>query len=103
MVFTVPAGQLSGKYVKKSLIIGTIVFLLGSIGACLSFSTVPFMIFRVVQGIGLALVNVSGTAMVVQAVSPKNRGKALGLTVTGVYLATSFSPVISGSLTYYFS
>ena len=103
-VFTVPAGQISGKYgVKKSLIIGTIVFLLGSICACLSFSTVPFMIFGVVQGIGLALVNVSGTAMVVQAVSPKNRGKALGLTVTGVYLATSFSPVISGSLTYYFS
>ena len=37
-------------------------------------------------------------AMVVQAVKPQNRGKALGFTVTGVYLATSLSPVICGFL-----
>ena len=37
-------------------------------------------------------------AMVVHAVAPKNRGKALGFTVTGVYLATSLSPVICGFL-----
>ena len=36
--------------------------------------------------------------MVVQAVKPQNRGKALGFTVTGVYLATSLSPVICGFL-----
>lgn len=102
-VFTVPAGQISGKYgVKKSLIIGTIIYLLGSLGACLSFETVSFMIFRIIQGIGLAFVNVSGTAMVVQAVKPQNRGKALGFTVTGVYLATSLSPVVCGVLTHNF-
>ena len=37
-------------------------------------------------------------AMVVQAVKPQNRGKALGFTVTGVYLATSLSPVLCGFL-----
>lgn len=37
-VFTLPAGQISGKYgVKKSLIIGVSIFLMASIGACLSF------------------------------------------------------------------
>ena len=39
-------------------------------------------------------------AMVVSAVKPQNRGKALGFTVTGVYLATSLSPVICGFLVY---
>lgn len=102
-VFTLPAGQISGKYgVKKSLIIGVSIFLVASIGACLSFSTVPFLIFRVFQGIGIAFSNVSAIAMVVQAVKPKNRGKALGFTVTGIYLAGSLSPVFCGFLVYNF-
>ena len=98
-VFTVPAGQISGKFgVKKSLLAGIIVYLIGSIGAVLSFSTESFLIFRIVQGAGVAFLNVSAMAMVVQAVKPQNRGKALGFTVTGVYLATSLSPVICGFL-----
>ncbi|WP_458456654.1 MFS transporter [Methanobrevibacter sp.] len=98
-VFTVPAGQISGKFgVKKSLLAGIIVYLLGSIGACLAFSTESFLIFRIIQGAGVAFLNVSAMAMVVQAVKPQNRGKALGFTVTGVYLATSLSPVICGFL-----
>lgn len=100
-VFTVPAGQISGKFgVKKSLLVGVVIFLIGSVGAALSFSTESFMLFRIVQGASVALVNVSGMAMVVSAVKPQNRGKALGFTVTGIYLATSLSPVICGSLVY---
>ena len=98
-MFTVPAGQISGKFgVKKSLLAGIIVYLIGSIGAVLSFSTESFLVFRIVQGAGVAFLNVSAMAMVVQAVKPQNRGKALGFTVTGVYLATSLSPVICGFL-----
>ena len=100
-VFTVPAGQIAGKFgVKKSLLIGVIVFLIGSVGAALSFSTESFMLFRIVQGASVAFVNVAGMAKVVSAVKPQNRGKALGFTVTGVYLATSLSPVICGFLVY---
>ena len=100
-VFTLPAGQISGKYgVKKSLIAGIIIFIIASLGASLSFSTETFMIFRVMQGIGIAFLNVSAMAMVVQAVNPKNRGKALGFTVTGIYLAGSLSPVLCGFLVY---
>ncbi|WP_298501160.1 MFS transporter [uncultured Methanobrevibacter sp.] len=100
-VFTLPAGQISGKYgVKKSLIAGVIIFIIASIGASLSFSTETFLIFRVMQGIGIAFLNVSAMAMVVQAVKPQNRGKALGFTVTGIYLAGSLSPVLCGFLVY---
>ena len=100
-IFTLPAGQLSGKFgVKKSLVIGVLIFLVGSIGACLSFSAESFLFFRVIQGIGGAFSNVASMAMVVQAINPKNRGKALGFTVTGVYLAGSLSPVICGFLVY---
>ena len=100
-VFTLPAGQISGKFgVKKSLIAGVIVFIIASVGCCISFSTESFLIFRVMQGIGIAFLNVSAMAMVVKAVKPQNRGKALGFTVTGIYLAGSLSPVLCGFLVY---
>ena len=100
-VFTLPAGQISGKFgVKKSLVAGVVIFIIASIGACLSFSTESFLFFRVMQGIGGAFSNVASMAMVVQAIKPQNRGKALGFTVTGVYLAGSLSPVICGFLVY---
>ena len=68
----------------------------------MSFSTESFLIFRVFQGIGIAFSNVSAMAMVVQAVKPQNRGKALGFTATGVYLAGSLSPVFCGFLVHNF-
>lgn len=102
-VFTLPAGQISGKFgVKKSLIAGVLVFLFASIGAGLSFSAESFLFFRVIQGIGGAFLNVAAMAMVVQAIRPEKRGQALGFTVTGVYLAGSLSPVICGFLVYNF-
>ena len=100
-VFTLPAGQISGKYgAKKSLIAGVLIFIIASVGGCLSFSTESFLLFRIMQGIGIAFLNVSAMAMVVQAVKPQNRGKALGFTVTGIYLAGSLSPVLCGFLVY---
>lgn len=52
-LFTVPAGQISGKFgVKKSLLAGVLVFLAGSLGACVAFSIESFLVFRIIQGVG---------------------------------------------------
>ena len=64
-LFTVPAGQISGKFgVKKSLLGGVLVYLFASIGCVLSFSTESFIFFRALQGAGVAFLNVSAMAMV---------------------------------------
>jgi MFS family permease len=39
-------------------------------------------------------------AMVVSAFAPEERGKALGITITGVYIALSLAPVLGGILNY---
>lgn len=50
-VFTLPAGQISRKYgVKKSLIIGVLIFIFASVGACLSFTTSPSLISPISRG-----------------------------------------------------
>ena len=102
-VFTIPAGQISAKYgLKRSMIFGSVLFIISSFVAIFSVSSEMFLICRVFQGIGVAFLNVASMAMVVSAFKPQDRGKALGLSVTGVYLATSLSPVIGGFLNFQF-
>lgn len=102
-IFTIPSGQLSGKFgLKKSMMFGSSVYVLSSIVAIFSINSKIFLICRLVQGIGVSFLNVASMAMVVSAFSPQERGKAIGINVTGVYLATSTSPVIGGFLNFHF-
>lgn len=102
-MLTVPAGQIAGKYgFKRTLSIANSLFLIGLIGSVMAFSTETFLASRIVQAIGIAFVNVCEIAIITLAISKESRGKALGIIVTGVYLGTSASPVISGFLIQYF-
>ncbi len=96
-IFTVPVGQISGKYgLKKSMVVATLFIYYWCSCSYFSISSVIFFISRIIQGIGGAFLSVASMALVVSAFKPQERGKAIGITVTGVYLATSLSPVIGG-------
>lgn len=98
-MFTVPFGQICGKYgFKKAWVIAQIIKIIGLIICCLSLSTEMFFTSRVLQGIGIAIGNVCEMAIVVLAIDNAKRGRALGIIVTGVYLGTSLSPVACGFL-----
>ena len=100
-VLSVPAGQISGKYgLKKVTIISVILFIIISIVNVLVTSSEQFLACRLVLGISLAFFNVTSMAMVVTVFDPEERGKALGVTITGVYIALSLSPVLGGVLNY---
>ena len=102
-IISVPAGQIAGKYgLKKITIISITLFLITSIINIFAISSEMFLICRLILGITNAFINVTSMAMVVSAFKPQNRGKALGINITGVYLGLSFSPVISGILNYQF-
>ncbi|MDO5859332.1 MFS transporter [Methanobrevibacter sp.] len=100
-VLSVPAGQISGKYgLKKVTIISVVLFIIISIFNILVTSSEQFLLCRLVLGISLAFFNVTSMAMVVTVFDPEERGKALGVTITGVYIALSLSPVLGGVLNY---
>ena len=63
-------------------------------------SSNQFLICRFILGISLAFINVTSMAIVVSAFVPQERGKALGINITGVYLGLSLSPVLGGILNY---
>lgn len=102
-IVSVPFGKLAGKFgLKKSLIWGTFIFLIGAIGAAMAFSSESLLFFRVLQGIGAALLNITTLALIVKILPPKDRGKGIGLTVSGVYIGLSLSPILGGILNYNF-
>lgn len=100
-VLSVPAGQISGKYgLKKVTIVSVVLFIVISIVNVLVTSSEQFLLCRLILGISLAFFNVTSMAMVVTVFDPQERGKALGVTITGVYIALSMSPVLGGVLNY---
>ncbi len=100
-VLSVPAGQISGKYgLKKVTILSVILFIIISIVNVLVTSSEQFLLCRVVLGISLSFINVTSMAMIVSAFAPEERGKALGINITGVYVGLSLSPVLGGILNY---
>lgn len=100
-VLSVPAGQISGKYgLKRVTILSIVLFIIISIVNVLVSSTELFLTCRLILGIALAFINVTSMAMIVSAFKPEERGAALGINITGVYVGLSLSPVLGGILNY---
>ncbi|MCF0226840.1 MAG: MFS transporter, partial [Methanobrevibacter sp.] len=96
---TIPAGFVSGKFgVRKMMCFGIAVYVISSIVAIFSISQEMFIACRLFQGLGCAFLDVGSIALVTCAFEPEVRGKALGLTVVGAYLATSLAAPLGGFL-----
>ena len=102
-MLSIPAGQISGKYgLKKVTIIASALFIIISIANVLVATSDQFLVCRLVLGLVLAFINVTSMAMVVSAFDPQERGKALGMNITGVYVGLSLSPFLGGFLNFQF-
>lgn len=99
-VFLMPFGRIADIFGRKKVLnYGLIIFTIASLFCAFSF-TIHWLIFwRVVQGLGGALI--FGTAMaIITSVFPKEkRGKALGIAVASVYTGLTLGPFIGGYLT----
>lgn len=54
---------------------------------------------RFIEGISAALINSTGSAILVSSFLPQHRGRVLGTSVSGVYLGLAFGPFFGGFLT----
>ncbi|WP_157370392.1 MFS transporter [Vulgatibacter incomptus] len=75
---------------------GLLVFGIAS-GACaLSGSVIPLVIARVVQGVGGAMMNAAGPAILTAAYPPAQRGRVLGLVGLAVSAGLAAGPAVGG-------
>jgi MFS family permease len=101
-VFLVPLGKLADiKGRKQIFFIGNMIIGASSILCALSPSAALLISLRAIQGIGSAMVFGTGIAIITSVYPPKERGKAIGITVTSVYIGLSLAPFLGGILTQY--
>ena len=101
-VLLIPAGKLSDIYGRaKFFKTGVIVFSIGTLLCALSVSGTTFLIFRLLQGVGSAMMFTTSTAILVSAFPANDRGKVIGINTTAVYTGLSTGPFLGGIMTYY--
>lgn len=100
MVLMLPAARVAdivGR--KKVYLIGILLFSLTSLMVIWIETIEWLLISRVLQGLGSAMIFGTGMAIITSVFASKDRGMALGLTSTSVYLGLTCGPMIGGWLT----
>ena len=98
-VFLLPAGRIAdiiGR--KKVYVIGLIIFALTSVMAGSATFLGMLIAAKALQGVGSAMIQANGMAMIVSVFPSEERGKALGLHLGVVGTGAILGPVISGVL-----
>lgn len=101
-VFLVPLGKLADiRGRKRVFFLGNVILTITSVLCALSSSGAMLIALRGLQGIGSAMVFGTGIAIITSVYPPNERGKAIGITVTAVYVGLSLAPFLGGILTQY--
>lgn len=96
----VPIGRLADLYGRKIFFIaGSLIFAGSSFLSIWSGTETIFILLRVVQGIGGAMIFSTGTAMLISAYPPNVRGRMLGINIAAVYIGLTCGPFLGGLLT----
>ncbi|MFW9894948.1 MAG: MFS transporter [Candidatus Thorarchaeota archaeon] len=99
-MFQIPFGKVGDLYGRKKLFLsGVIIFTISSIILALINTSIAFIIFRFIQGLGAALIYATSNAILTASYPPNQRGKVIGISVTGVYIGLTLSPLLGGIMT----
>jgi EmrB/QacA subfamily drug resistance transporter len=103
-VCLVPFGRLADLYGRKKVFgFGIVAFTLSSLLCAVASSAFQLLLFRILQGIGSAMIFATSIAILSSVFPPQERGKMLGISVAAVYTGLSMGPVLGGLLTQHFT
>jgi EmrB/QacA subfamily drug resistance transporter len=98
----IPLGRLADIHGRRIVFLyGAVIFTVASSFCILSPSQYFLIAARAIQGVGGAMIFSTGTAMLISAYPPRERGKFLGINITAVYVGLTIGPFIGGLLTQY--
>jgi len=101
-VFLLPFGRIAdiiGR--KKVFYTGILLFTISTFLLIFSWNIVSLIVFRIFQGLTSAMIFGTSMAIITSVFQPGERGRAMGINVTAVYLGLSCGPIIGGFLTQY--
>lgn len=101
-VFLVPFGRLADIWGRRKVLLGgSIVFTIATFLAAFATSGTFLLISRGLQGLGSAMILSTSVAILVSIFPARERGRALGINVAGVYFGSLTGPVFGGIITQY--
>ena len=96
----IPFGRIADIYGRKKVFTcGIVIFTVSSLLSGLASSATMLISFRVLQGIGGAMIAGTGVALLTSVYPADETGKALGINVAATYAGLSLGPVLGGVLT----
>jgi len=99
-VFLLPMGRLADIWGRARIFtLGTLVFAMASLACALSSGAFMLIGFRILQGLGGAMLFGTGVAILSDAFPAEERGRVLGINVAAVYIGLSLGPPLSGLIT----
>jgi len=102
-IFLLPFGRYADIIGRKKVFsLGILLFAISTSLIIFSHSITSLIVLRVFQGLSGAMIFGTSLAIITSVFEPGERGKAMGINITAVYLGLSCGPVIGGLLTQYF-
>lgn len=99
-VFLIPFGRLADIHGRKKIYAyGIVIYTISSLLCAVAFSSVSIIAFRIIQGIGSAMIFSTGMAILTSVFPIHQRGKAFGISVASTYLGLSVGPFLGGFMT----
>ncbi len=96
----VPLGRIADIYGRRKIFTcGIVVLTLSSLFSGMANSATMLISFRVLQGIGGAMLAGTAVALLTTVFPANERGKVLGINVAATYIGLSVGPVLGGVLT----
>jgi EmrB/QacA subfamily drug resistance transporter len=102
-IFLLPFGRLADIMGRKKIFtIGILFFTISTFLIIFSWNIVSLIVLRIFQGIAGAMIFGTSLAIITSVFGPGERGRAMGINVTAVYIGLSGGPVLGGLLTQHF-
>ncbi|MCL2208509.1 MAG: MFS transporter, partial [Fibromonadales bacterium] len=101
-MFQVPLAKISDSIGRKRMFLcGVALFGVSSVACAFAWDFASLIVFRVFSGIGASMVFSTNLAILSATYEPHERGSAMGIITSVVYLALALGPFFGGMLTHY--
>ena len=101
-IFLLPLGRLADIIGRKKIFhLGILFFTISTFLILFAWNIKILILFRTFQGVASAMIFGTSLAIITSVFKPGERGRAMGINITAVYLGLSLGPVIGGLLTQY--